>query len=53
MCGFLILKSNKISNKTKKSFLKSLNFLKRRGPDETKVLIKKNYLIGFTRLSIN
>ncbi len=53
MCGFLILKSNKISNETKKSFLKSLNFLKRRGPDETKVLVKKNYLIGFTRLSIN
>ena len=53
MCGFLVLKSNKISKNTKKSFLNSLDFLKRRGPDETKVLEKKNYLIGFTRLSIN
>ena len=53
MCGFLILKSNNFTKESKKSFLKSLNFLKRRGPDETKVLIRKKFLIGFTRLSIN
>ena len=53
MCGFIVIKSNKITNKIRKSFKKSLFHLEHRGPDETRFIEKKNYLIGFTRLSIN
>ena len=53
MCGFIIIKANKIDNNLKKTFLSSLKFLKHRGPDKTSYKIIKNTLIGFNRLSIN
>ena len=53
MCGILIIKSDKISNKVKKNFINSLKYMKNRGPDESKFINKKNILIGFNRLSIN
>lgn len=53
MCGFIIIKANKIDRKLKKLFLKSLAFLKHRGPDQTKYKVLDNSLIGFNRLSIN
>lgn len=53
MCGFIIIKANKIDNNLKKTFLSSLRFLKHRGPDKTSYKIIKNTLIGFNRLSIN
>ena len=53
MCGiFLINSNNKIDNYFEK-FQKSLHDLKLRGPDKTQYIKKKNFLIGFTRLSIN
>ena len=53
MCGFVVIKSKKITKDIKKSFLISLAHLKRRGPDETRYIQRDNLLIGFTRLSIN
>ena len=53
MCGFIIIKANKIDNNLKKTFLSSLKFLKHRGPDKTSYKIVKNTFIGFNRLSIN
>lgn len=53
MCGiFLVYSNNKIDNYFEK-FQKSLHDLKSRGPDKTQYIKKKNFLIGFTRLSIN
>ena len=53
MCGIIIIKSKKIDKVIYSKFKKSLNYLKNRGPDETKVFRNKNLLVGFTRLSIN
>ena len=52
MCGFLII-SNNNRNISKDEFLKLVEFNDHRGPDETKIIIKNNFLIGFNRLSIN
>ena len=52
MCGILVYKSNSFDKKTFDSFKLSLKDLNSRGPDETK-FFKKNFLLGFTRLSIN
>ena len=53
MCGLLLIKSKKINNHLKSNFLKSLNFMKNRGPDESSYISNKEVLIGFNRLSIN
>ena len=53
MCGILIFKSNNINKEVRRNFKNCLNDLKNRGPDETRVIEKKNILMGFTRLSIN
>ena len=53
MCGILVLKADRISSDLENKFMSSLNSLKSRGPDETRVIKRKKYLIGFTRLSIN
>ena len=53
MCGILIIKSKKNPNIYSNQFKASLNDLYSRGPDNKKYLKKQNYLIGFTRLSIN
>ena len=53
MCGILVYKSNSFDKKTFDSFKLSLKDLNSRGPDETKFFKKKNFLLGFTRLSIN
>jgi asparagine synthase (glutamine-hydrolysing) len=53
MCGISgVISVNKISKNLKKSFLKSLNYLKYRGPDQTGFFEKDNLLIGNTRLNI-
>ena len=52
MCGFLII-SNNNRNISKDEFVKLVKFNDHRGPDETKIIIKNNFLIGFNRLSIN
>jgi asparagine synthase (glutamine-hydrolysing) len=53
MCGIFIIKSKRNPNKYLNQFKASLNDLYSRGPDSKKYLKKQNYLIGFTRLSIN
>lgn len=53
MCGIFIIKSKTNPNKYLNQFKASLNDLHSRGPDSKKYLKKQNYLIGFTRLSIN
>ena len=53
MCGILVYKFNSLNKKASDSFKQSLKDLNSRGPDETKFFQKKNFLIGFTRLSIN
>ena len=53
MCGILIYKAPTISSEIEKNFANALADLKSRGPDETRFLKNKNFLIGFTRLSIN
>ncbi len=53
MCGIIVMKADKFSQKQRSLFLNSLKSLNPRGPDETRVVEKKNYLLGFTRLSIN
>ncbi len=53
MCGILVYKSNSFDKKTFDSFKLSLKDLNSRGPDETKFFKRKNFLLGFTRLSIN
>jgi len=53
MCGIIVMKADKFSQKQRSLFLYSLKSLNPRGPDETRLVEKKNYLLGFTRLSIN
>ena len=53
MCGIIIIKSKTIDKKIYSKFKKSLNLLKSRGPDETKIFKSNGLLVGFTRLSIN
>ena len=53
MCGILIYHSNKITISLEKNFIKSLKYMKNRGPDETLIYKNKKCLIGFNRLSIN
>tara|TARA_Y200000002_G_scaffold382234_1_gene398627 strand:- start:177 stop:1880 length:1704 start_codon:yes stop_codon:yes gene_type:complete len=53
MCGIIVMKADKFSQKQRSLFLNSLKSLNPRGPDETRLVEKKNYLLGFTRLSIN
>ena len=53
MCGILVVKSKNITKNLKQKFISSIKFLKNRGPDETRIIQKNNFLIGFTRLSIN
>ena len=56
MCGFLIVYSkNNFADQTeiRNKFQSNVDFLKDRGPDETKILKIDNFLVGFTRLSIN
>ena len=53
MCGILIFHSNKINKSLEKNFIKSLRYMKNRGPDETLIYKNKKCLIGFNRLSIN
>ena len=53
MCGILIFDSKKINSSLKKNSIKSLRFLKHRGPDKTFFKKNKSSLIGFNRLSIN
>ena len=53
MCGILIFKTNNLNNNIKNLFRSSLEGLRNRGPDELRIVENKNFLIGFTRLSIN
>ena len=53
MCGILIFKTNNLNNNIKNIFRSSLEGLRNRGPDELRIVENKNFLIGFTRLSIN
>lgn len=53
MCGILFFHSNKINKSLEHNFLKSLKFMKNRGPNETLFYKKKNFIFGFNRLSIN
>lgn len=53
MCGIFIIRSKKNTSNYIKKFKQSLNDIYLRGPDETKYIEKQNFLIGFTRLSIN
>ena len=53
MCGIIVIKSEKIDQNIYGKFKKTLKFLKKRGPDETKIFKNKKLLVGFTRLSIN
>lgn len=50
MCGILGIYSKRIINK--KLFSIALKSLKHRGPDETKKINKRNFAVGFNRLSI-
>ena len=52
MCGFIVIKSEKIDQNIYGKFKKALKFLKKRGPDETKIFKNKKLFVGFTRLSI-
>ena len=53
MCGIFIVKHENNSKEYIKKFSKSLDDLHLRGPDQKNFVKKQNYLIGFTRLSIN
>lgn len=53
MCGIFIVKTKNNSNQYTDKFNSSLNDIYLRGPDKKQFIKKKNYLIGFTRLSIN
>jgi asparagine synthase (glutamine-hydrolysing) len=52
MCGFIIV-YNKSKKTRKKEISNCIKDLSHRGPDYKKILIHKNFLVGFTRLSIN
>ena len=53
MCGIFIVKTERNTNKYIYKFKSSLNDIYLRGPDKKQFIKKQNYLIGFTRLSIN
>ena len=50
MCGFIGLISEQID---KKKFEESLDIIKHRGPDNTKILFDNRVCLGFNRLAIN
>ena len=52
MCGFLVITNNN-GKFSKDEFRNLVKFNIHRGPDETKIKINNNFLIGFNRLSIN
>lgn len=51
MCGFLV-KIGKINKKIKKKFVSAFNKLNHRGPDNSKIILRKNLILGHKRLSI-
>ena len=52
MCGILFCSWNKKKLIKKNTLIKSLDLLKRRGPDNYKLLYNDNWSIGHVRLSI-
>src|SRR3989344_858461 len=53
MCSFIILAGDHIPQNLKKPFFNSAKKISFRGPDETVNLSFENYLVSFSRLSIN
>ena len=54
MCGFFGVYSKKGNIPfSSKKLNESLNLIKHRGPDETKIWNNKSFWVGFHRLSIN
>ena len=52
MCGILFCSWKKKSQINKKIIYQSLNLLKNRGPDNSKLIFHENWSMGHTRLSI-
>ena len=52
MCGILFCSWKKKSQINKKIIYQSLNLLKNRGPDNSKLIFRENWSMGHTRLSI-
>ena len=45
MCGILVLKADRISSDLENKFMSSLNSLKSRGPDETRVIKREKNIL--------
>ena len=52
MCGFLGVSNKDFFLSREKIIISSFDWLKHRGPDESKKLLLENFFIGFHRLSI-